>query len=229
LSIVPRIPAQAFLLLAMLAVRRNEVLSREEVAFTLWPDLGESDARAALRRHLYNLQQAFPPSVHPLIVCAAKTVAWGPAEQTRVDVSDFERLSESEETFKHAIRLYTGDFAPYVDHEWATKIRERLRRRACRMLEQLIGRCYSGGDLEDALYYAEQLLAHDPWREDTLRQFMLLRYGLGDRAGALAYYRDFRERLRSEFDVDPMPQTVECLERIARGLSVDAVREVVSR
>jgi DNA-binding SARP family transcriptional activator len=69
----------------------------------------------------------------------------------------------------------------------------------------------------NALEYVEQLLVHDPWREDALRDLLTLRFNAGDRAGALAYYRAFCKRLGAEFGVDPMPETVKCVEAIARG------------
>ncbi len=214
---------QTLLLLAMLVIRKDEILDRDEIAFTLWPDAGESEARAALRRHVYKLQQALPASPGRWLVCNARTIGWGPSAETWVDVDDFERLSESSETLESAASLYRGDFAPYSDHEWATAMRERLRRRAHRVFEQVANERCSAGDAPGALHYLERLLDHDPWREDAIRRLMLLRYRLGDRAGALAQYRNFRARLRAEFEVDPMPETANCFEAIARGLSATSV------
>lgn len=212
-----RLPAQTLLLFAMLVSRKNEILDREEIAFTLWPDYSESDARAALRRHLHNLQQALPKSEQPWIVCDAKTIAWARGEETYVDVFEFERLSERPETFRLAAELYAGDFLPRLDHEWATSLRERLRRRASRVLEQLISHCWAIGEKLKTLEYVEQLLLLDPWREDALRRLLTLRFHAGDRAGALAYYRGFCKRLVSELGVDPMPETIQCVEAITRG------------
>jgi DNA-binding SARP family transcriptional activator len=132
-------------------------------------------------------------------------------------VAEFERLSQIPEALESAANLYVGEFVPYLEHEWIVAFRERLRRRACRVLEQLIKQKSASGDIVGALNYTEELLAHDPWREDALRQLMLLRFRVSDRAGALAYYRGFRERLRAEFDVDPMPETVKCHEMILVG------------
>jgi len=217
-----RISAQTMLVFALLVTRLGETLNRDEVAFTLWPDSTEGEARAALRRHLYKLHQALPASPQPWLVCDAKTITWAPNTETWVDVVEFERLCETPATLESAARLYRGDFAPYVDHDWASEIRERLRRRACRVFEDVVAQRRGVGDIRGALYYVEQLLAHDPWREDALRTFMLLRYSIGDRAGALSYYRVFRERLRSEFDVDPMPETLRCFDTIARGLVAES-------
>jgi DNA-binding SARP family transcriptional activator len=210
--------AHTLLLFAILTIRKDEILQREEIAFTLWPDLSESDARAALRRHIYKLHQALPASSQPWLNCTAKTVSWAPRTETLVDVSDFELLSESPETVESAAALYRGDFAPCIDHEWAVTLRERLRKRAHRVFEQAADRRSAQGDDLGALHYFDELLAHDPWREDAVRRSMLLRYRLGDRAGALAQYRRFSERLRADFEVDPMPETAECLHSIANGI-----------
>jgi len=207
----------ALLLLAMLVTRKDEILDRDEIAFTLWPDAAESDARAALRRHVYKLNQALPPSPRRWLTCNTRTIGWAPRAETWVDVDDFERLSDSAETLESAAALYRGDFVPYVDHEWSTAMRERLRRRAHRVFDQVANQCSAAGDVTGALHYLEQLLDHDPWREDAVRRLMLLRYRIGDRAGALAHYRSFCARLRSEFEVDPMPETAKCFEAIARG------------
>ncbi len=221
-----RISSQTFLLFTMLVTRKDDTLSRDEVAFTLWPDLGESDARAALRRHLYRLQQALlSAGPSSWIAGDARTVGLRAPGETWVDVAEFERLSEVPETFEAAANLYAGEFAPYLDHEWALAVRDRLRRRFCRVLEQLIMQKSSQGDTRGALHYAEQLLLQDPWREDVLRRLMVLRFLVGDRAGALAYFRRFRERLRTEFDVEPMPETIACYQNVARGQVAAAARE----
>ncbi len=212
-----RLPAQTLLLFAMLTTHQRELLDREEVAFTLWPDSTESEARAALRRHLHNLHKALPRSARPWIVCETQTISWGPSDETFVDVTEFERCSEMPQTFDQAAKLYAGDFLPRLDHEWASSLRERLRRRIVRVLELLIAQCQANGDCSGALEYVEQLLGHDPWREDALRDLMMMRFNAGDRAGALAYYRRFCQRLGSEFGVEPMPETVKCLELISNG------------
>jgi DNA-binding SARP family transcriptional activator len=218
-----RLPAQTLLLFAMLTTHKHELLDREEVAFTLWPDCSEGEARAALRRHLHRLHQALPPqSARPWIVCDTQTISWGPSDETFVDVAEFERFSETPQTFDQAAKLYVGDFLPRLDHEWVSGLRERLRRRIVRVLELLIAQCRANGDCSGALEYVEQLLAHDPWREDAVRDLLLLRFNAGDRAGSLSYYRRFCQRLALEFGVEPMPDTVKCFESISNGSPVSS-------
>jgi DNA-binding SARP family transcriptional activator len=216
-GIESRLSAHTLRLIALLVCRQHDRLTREDAAFALWPDSSEAEARANLRRHLYRLQQSLPPSAKPWIVADKKTLRWGAPGETTVDAVEFERLGKNPASMEAAIGLYRGDFMPFVDDEWAGAIRERLRRRWFRCLEEAIRRCRDESDELGMLRYVELLLKADPWREDALRELMLLRYRLGDRAGALAYFRDFAGRLKSEFDADPMPETVRCRELIARG------------
>jgi LuxR family transcriptional regulator, maltose regulon positive regulatory protein len=213
----PRLSSQTLLVFACLAIRPGEILNREEVAFTLWPDHRENEARANLRRHLYLLQRALPPAAKPWIRSDAKTVSWAASDEAWLDVSEFERLSAAPEGVEAAIESYSGEFMPRVDHEWASKVRSRLHALFCRDLERATALRCARGDLVGSLRHVETLLSCDPWREDAIRDLMLLRYRIGDRAGALASYRDFRHRLRDEFGVDPMPETMGFHETVRRG------------
>lgn len=49
-------------LFAYLLLHRAQPIARETLAYTLWPDDSESNARANLRRHLHHLQRALPPA-----------------------------------------------------------------------------------------------------------------------------------------------------------------------
>lgn len=216
-----RLPAPALLVLVRLLFHHGETIRRDQLAFSLWPDVSESDAKAMLRRNLYTIQQSLPRRAAPWMQCDSKTVTWGlcPGE-TWVDATEFERLSQSPQTLEQAARLYEGDFAPSIDHEWAASERDRLRKRSKRALEDLVERYNVEHDVRNALQYSERLLELDPWREDALCNAMLLRYRLGDRAGAMYSYRTFCGRLQAEFGVDPMPQTERYYSAISAGASL---------
>ena len=49
-------------LLAYLLLNRDAPIRRESLAFKLWPDVTEKQAKARLRPHLYDLRQALPPT-----------------------------------------------------------------------------------------------------------------------------------------------------------------------
>ncbi|MGA7571665.1 MAG: BTAD domain-containing putative transcriptional regulator [Candidatus Aquilonibacter sp.] len=212
-----KLSPRAFLVLVVLAVRGSEVMTREELAFTLWPDLSETEARATLRRQLYNVDRALAISGESVLSRNSKVVSWAENLDVFVDVLEFTRLCERRDALEEAAGLYAGDFAPHLDHEWTVALRDRLRQRMCHVLDQLIVQCRMRDDERRSQDFVERLLSVDPWREDAVRELMMQRYRCGDRAGALRCYRSFAQSLRSEFDVEPMPETVRCFEIISTG------------
>ena len=85
-------PARALSLLTYLFVHGSAPLSRDAVAFALWPDDMESDARANLRRHLFYLTNDVlpPPAPHtPWIVADKRTIGWNAQAPACCDLRAF--------------------------------------------------------------------------------------------------------------------------------------------
>jgi DNA-binding SARP family transcriptional activator len=213
-SLPLRVPHAALRVLAYLLLHRGRTLSREHVAFTLWPDDDPGDARANLRRKLHLLGRALPPSREPWIVTTPASVAWNEAAPYRLDIAEFTILSADHATMLEADALYTGDLLADLDDDWIVDARERLRTRAMDNLIKLIARLQQRRDFAGAIRLGQRLRILDPWREDTVRTLIALRYDAGDRAGALAEYERFAASLAAEMGVEPMPETVCVYERI---------------
>lgn len=210
-------PARALALLAYLFLHRESPVARDTAAFTLWPDDAEPDARANLRRHLFVLvNDGLPraPSDLPWILADKRSVQWNPAAPAWCDLVEFERHAEQGEAAE-AVALYGGDLLEGIEDEWLQQPRERLREKQIALLLELIAQSQTDGDTADAIARARALLAIDPWREDGVRALIALRHAAGDRAGALATYREFSKRLGDEMAVEPMPETVAVYERVA--------------
>ncbi|MGD0472453.1 MAG: FxSxx-COOH system tetratricopeptide repeat protein [Candidatus Velthaea sp.] len=210
-------PARALSLLTYLFVHGSAPLSRDAVAFALWPDDMESDARANLRRHLFYLTNDVlpPPAPHtPWIVADKRTIGWNAEAAAWCDLREFERLSTAGDA-SEAVALYRGDLLEGFEDEWLEAPRERFRELQVRLLLDLIAGSRAAKAHAAGIGYARQLLAIDPWREDGIRALIELRNANGDRAGALATYRDFVKRLEAEMGVAPMPETTRVYERVA--------------
>ncbi|MGH7757065.1 MAG: BTAD domain-containing putative transcriptional regulator, partial [Vulcanimicrobiaceae bacterium] len=202
-------PRRAAALLAYLLLKPGQPIDRASLAFTLWPDSTEDEARASLRRHLYLLQHALPPPAgEPWLSITASTVGWNPAAPAGCDVDWFRAALTDERRYDEAAALYAGDLLEGFEDEWVLDERERLRQRHIENLERLVQLRRGEARNGDALRLAQELLRLDPWREDAVRQIMALRQAAGDRAGALAEFERFSRRLREELDVDPMAETV---------------------
>jgi len=212
-------PPKATSLIAYLLLHRDGPLSREKIAFTLWDEDTEDDARANLRRHLHHMQRALPPppADDPWILADADSIQWNPDADARLDVAEFERLGSTADGRAAAIGLYSGDLLESLYDEWLFAERDRLRNIYLALLGDLLIESRGRRDFNRAISYAQRILTNDPWREDTLRQLMAVRYESGDRAGALASYEAFDRRLRDEMNVDPMPETAALKDVILRN------------
>jgi DNA-binding SARP family transcriptional activator len=208
-------PPKTLPLLAFLAVHRLNPTPREDVAYVLWPDVSEAEARANLRRHLHYLQGALPVRPEPWVLATRASVRWNPRAPCVLDIAEFETLSRTASTREEAVGLYRGDLLERLDEEWLLYERDRLRNLQLTNLELIVAESVERGDSRRALDFARNLLVLDPFREDVIRQAMTLRQALGESTGALAEYRAFAERLRRELGVDPMPVTRACFDAIA--------------
>ncbi len=206
------LPPKAILLLCVLALKAGQPIDRAKLAFTLWPDDPEDEAKAKLRRHLHVLVRSLAlPEDRPCIVASGSTLTWTIQDSCTLDVVEFERLSRSPEDLERAVTLYSGDLLANFYEEWLEPPRRRLRELQLQNLLALAER-YGESEPARALEFANAALRIDPWREDALCHVLIARTQLGDRAGAMQQYTQFAKRLREEFDAEPLPETKSAFE-----------------
>lgn len=207
-------------LLAYLLLHAAAPVARDQIAYTLWPDEAEGQARSNLRRHLHDLRRAFPPApdTQPWLLIEHDTVQWNQAAGAWVDVFAFESASADPGRLAEAVALYAGDLLPNLYEDWVFIHRERLRTLFLDDLTRLVQRHHNAREYGNAIAWAQKLLQHEPLREDMVRELMTLRYEAGDRAGALQEYQRFAQRLREALDVPPMLETSALYDAIARQL-----------
>jgi DNA-binding SARP family transcriptional activator len=205
-------------LLAYLLLHRGSALPRQTIANALWPDEPEDEARANLRRHLNYLQHLLPqaPEGRPWVLAAGGTLQWNPRSDVWLDVEEFDALSALPHGRRDAIALYVGELLAGVEEEWIEAERERRQALYHEALAAYTTTLCRSREYAPAIAAAQRVLADDPWREDMLRALMRSRYGLGDRAGAIAEYERFAQNLRHELGADPMRETIAIYAAILR-------------
>jgi DNA-binding SARP family transcriptional activator len=146
-------------LLAYLALRREEAISRDEVVETFWPESEPENARQSLKTALWSIRRAIRDAgLEPNDIFSADhfTLRW--QAPTVVDASEFETRARTGDT--QALDLYAGDFLPGDYDLWASAQRERL----IQTLESLLARSLrERGDVS----IAQRLLQLDPFSEEA--------------------------------------------------------------
>lgn len=215
------------LLIAALALAGSRGLSREKLIDLLWPDLGEKQARAALRQALAATRKDMGAYRHCLQSDGnAISIDAGLIE---ADVWEFERLASSEnaDDLLRATDLYLGDLLDGVRIKedsfeiWLRPIRERLRAKAV----ALLGSNLEGDENpERCIHLASRLLQLEPANEAAHRALMRA-YAAQSRTNmALEQFSRCREVLDRELAVGPSRETILLFEEI-KGRRRRAVAE----
>jgi DNA-binding SARP family transcriptional activator/predicted ATPase len=201
-------------LLAYLVLHKDAPQSREHIAFTLWPESNEAQARTNLRQLLHNLRRALPIDCS-LVITDNHTVRWTPDPSCAIDVDEFEAAAQAaddalksdiaavRERLEQAVRLYQDDLLPDLYDEWLEPTRARLRQRFADVLSQLAELLESRSEYSAAIRHAARLLALDPLRESYYEALMRMHLGNHDRSSALRVYHQCMRTLQRELGVSP--------------------------
>src|SRR4051812_21767641 len=133
-------------LLAYLVLHADVAQSREHLAFLLWPESIESQARTNLRQLLHHLRRALPVDCS-LLVTDNHTACWRAHSACSIDVVEFEAaalrgvdaasngdLTLAREALERAERLYEDDLLPELYDDWLQSKREQLRQQHAQVL-----------------------------------------------------------------------------------------------
>ena len=217
-------------LLVYLLLHRRAPRSRQQIAFTLWPDTPDEQALKNLRTLLTRLRQALP-DVDRFLDISTYALRWRLDSPFSLDVADFEAACARKPQTSAGTR-------PRQSLRWrqqsicmaetcclaGTTSGSRLSasgcaRRTWTRLERLAALLEERHQHKEALGYAQRLVRADPLHEAVYRQLMLLHLAMGDRASALRVYHTCATILRHELGVDPGPATQAVYQRV---LTIDA-------
>jgi len=208
-------------LLAFLVLHSDTAQSREQLAFLLWPESSESQARTNLRQLLHHLRRALPAECDQLRA-DNHSVQWRRDSSCSVDVVEFDAAiahaasarkrnnpQGEEQALEEAVRLYQDDLVRGLYDAWLEPKREQYRQQ----LEQVLGRLAElheeAHDFAAAIRYAERLVTLDPIREIHHQRLIRLHAANHDRASALRAYHQCMRVLRRELGVEPGRETRE--------------------
>ncbi|MEZ4861575.1 MAG: BTAD domain-containing putative transcriptional regulator [Caldilineaceae bacterium] len=217
---------KALALLCYLAIK-GEPQRRDALAALLWPETGQSQARAALSRHLTELRKLIGGR---RVTADRETVGltsdlWLDITHFQRDIADLDPADPAATVaLTQAVDLYRGDFmsgftlpdCPDFD-EWQFFQREELRQQFATALSHLIAIHCTRKDCAAALPHARRLLALDPLNEAAHRQVMELYARTGQQSAALRQYQLCVEVMDEEFGASPAAETTALYARIRGG------------
>ena len=186
--------------LALIALRRDPQ-HRSRLAFELWPDSDEHQARTNLRKLLHDFRHSLP-DIGEFVEIDNEIVRWIATGPSEVDVLRFQDAMSAGD-FELAARLYSRDLLPACYDDWVLGERAKLRAQAYGALMRLTEEAAGRGDHKATLRHAQRIIDLEPIDEAAVRIQMEAHLALGDRAAALRSYHRYAEVLDRVLAVAP--------------------------
>jgi TolB-like protein/DNA-binding SARP family transcriptional activator len=210
-------PARVAILVYLAAARPRGPHRRDVLLNLLWGERDEAAARASLRQTLYRLRQSLGDD---LIDGAGEQSVTLNNRAVWCDAVEFERALD-ERRFADAVELYHGPFLNGFNvpdalefERWVDDERRRLANRAKEAFWCLSDASAARGAFEEAAAFTRRALEIEPDDERVWRRLIDLLDHQGDRAAALRTYEQLVERMASELEAAPSPETQELIARI---------------
>lgn len=202
-------------LLAYLAMKPSQHVSREKLAGLLWSSTGPDQARQSLRQTLSTIRKELSQIAprQKILIEEGDLLSLDPS--VSCDVPELESLiaAGTEEALKQALDLYRGDFLDgfAINEErfdqFVTGERDRLHRLALRAHAQLLELQERRGALDEAIGTAQRSLRLDILQEPIHRALMRLYLESGDVVEALQQYEACFKVLKRELRIEPDAET----------------------
>lgn len=184
-----------------LIVLRRDLQHRSRLAFELWPDSEERQARTNLRKLLHDFRHSLPDSGE-FVEIDNEIVRWIPTGPSEVDVLRFSDAMATGD-LELAARLYSGDLLPASYDDWVLDERAKLRAEAHGALVRLTEEAAGRDDHKATIWYVQRAIELEPTDEAAVRIHMEAHLALGDRAAALRSYHRYAEVLERDLAVAP--------------------------
>lgn len=232
---VPLSRRAAEALIALLALRHGQPMTREAIGEALWPGSSPDSLRNRLDVTLSVARRALEPAAGsrgPFEILAGQSgLLHLDCGRIDVDLLRFQTLARAAEPWLRklrrgtelsardldlarrsidtSLRAHGGELLPgFADYGWLDSSRLALAEARRKLLLGAARAALLARTPEEALAATVPLIDSDPLDEDAHRLHFRALGGMGDRGGLVRRFRVFRDRLRGELQTEPSPSTV---------------------
>lgn len=184
---------------------------RDRIVGLLWPELDQPHARTALRKAVHALRSSLGPDA--LRSRGDEEIGLS-APPVSCDAAELQTAAANGRMLR-ALELYRGELMPgfhlagCVEFErWLESERGTARETAAASAWGLARTLENESQLTQAGLMAKRAVQYKWDDERVLRRTLTMLTRIGDHAGALRLYDEFAERMRTEFDAKPSPETI---------------------
>jgi len=200
-------------------VNYRDLISRDKICATLWPDLPPEKAKKYFKVTLNSLKNTLEPNRQPrqnpyFIKREGRHYGFNRESSYNYDVEEFENLlfrarqeqvdSDSLDFYLEAVELYRDDFLDQDLYlEFTANERIRLRNKYLEAVENIISYCFRQKDYRVCIEYCNQALKIDRCWEPAYYHLISSYLKLDKRSMAVKTYQRCSQILLQELEVEP--------------------------
>jgi DNA-binding SARP family transcriptional activator/tetratricopeptide (TPR) repeat protein len=210
---------RALALLAMLAAEGPVGVERDRILAFFWPNSDEERAANSFRQILHGIRRDLADAT---LIYEGGRLRLNPSVFS-VDLWDLERAIRDGQ-FELADELYRG---PFLDgfavsgldefDRWTEATRQRIHQAVSNCVRQLAQRAKDANRSHDAVAHWRRVAALDPLSTTGALGLLNALAAAGDRAGALAYAREYQSLVRSQLEMEPDDEVEQFVDAVRSG------------
>jgi len=207
-------------LLAFLAVR-DQTMTRQRVAGTLWSESTDERAAASLRAAVARLQgptrRAVQVTADDMGLAAELIVDIQHAQALARRLIDSDEPPLPEDIGSTAVAALSNDLLPGWYEDWAVIANEDWRQLRMHALESVAARLTAADRLAEAAGAALAAVRAEPLRESARAALIRVHIAEGNQAGALAEFERYRVLLHADLALEPTSRLRSLLDELVRS------------
>jgi len=206
-----------------IATSKNRRVLKEVLIEAFWPDEDLETVEKNFHPTISHIRKALnsrQPFKQNFLIFRDGAYQLNPELSYSIDAEEFEQLIVEAEKAKRekdaahqrtilesAHKIYRGEFMPGVYEDWAEERRQFYSEQSARVVAALAKLSLAEKHWVDALKYADEALAADPFREDMHRLKMKAFAAQGKPASVKKHFERMKKDLHTELGIEPDEET----------------------
>lgn len=206
-----------------IATSKNRRVLKEVLIEAFWPDEDLETVEKNFHPTISHIRKALnsrQPFKQNFLIFRDGAYQLNPELSYSIDAEEFEQLiveaekakrekdvARQRESLESAHKIYRGEFMSGVYEDWAEERRQFYSEQSARVVAALAKLSFSEKHWADALKYAGEALAVDPFREDMHRLTMKTFTAQGKPASVKKHFEKMKKTLHTELGIEPAEET----------------------
>jgi DNA-binding SARP family transcriptional activator len=206
-----------------IATSKNRRVLKEVLIEAFWPDEDLETVEKNFHPTISHIRKALnsrQPFKQNFLIFRDGAYQLNPELSYSIDAEEFERciveaekakrekdVAQQRASLESAHKIYRGEFMSGVYEDWADERRQFYSEQSSRVVAALARLALTEKHWADALKYAGEALAGDPFREDMHRLTMKAFAAQGKPASVKKHFERMKKNLHTELGIEPAEET----------------------